>query len=48
MCMHTYINSIFGCGHTGSTMLGAAAKVVNFEGLGKRVRPGTFGKISVG
>ena len=26
---------------------GAAARVVNFDGLGKKVRPGTFGKIKV-
>ena len=27
---------------------GAAAKVMNFDRLGKKVRPGTFGKIKVG
>ena len=27
---------------------GAAAKVMIFAGLGKKVRPGTFGKIKVG
>ena len=27
---------------------GAAAKVMNSDRLGKRVRPGTFGKIKVG
>ena len=27
---------------------GAAAKVMNFDGLGKKVRPGTFGKTKVG
>ena len=26
----------------------AAAKVTSFDGLGKKVRPGTFGKIKVG
>ena len=28
--------------------IGAAAKVMNFDRLRKRVRPGTFGKIKVG
>ena len=27
---------------------GAAAKAMNFDTLGKKVRPGTFGKIEVG
>ena len=27
---------------------GAAAKVMDFDGLGKKGRPGTFGKIKVG
>ena len=27
---------------------GAAAKVIRFERLGEKVRPGTFGKIKVG
>ena len=27
---------------------GAAAKVMSFDGLGKKVRPGTFGNIKVG
>ena len=27
---------------------GAAAKVINFDRLGKKVRPGAFGKIKVG
>ena len=27
---------------------GVAAKVINFDVLGKKVRPGTFGKIKVG
>ena len=27
---------------------GAAAKVIDFDRLGKKVRPGTFGKIKVG
>ena len=27
---------------------GAAAKVMNSDGLGKKVRPGTFGNIQVG
>ena len=27
---------------------GAAAKVMNFDRLGKKVRPGTFGKIQIG
>ena len=27
---------------------GAAAKIMNFDRLGKNVRPGTFGKIKVG
>ena len=27
---------------------GAAAKVMNFDRLGKKVRPGTFGNIKVG
>ena len=27
---------------------GAAAKVMNFDTLGKKVRPGTFGNIKVG
>ena len=38
----------FGCGPTGSNTNGAAAKVMNFARLGKKVRPGTFGKITVG
>ena len=32
----------------GVNTIGAAAKVVNFDRLGKKVRPGTFGKIKVG
>ena len=27
---------------------GVAAKVINFDRLGKKLRPGTFGKIKVG
>ena len=26
---------------------GAAAEVINFDGLGKKVRPGTVGKVKV-
>ena len=36
------------CGQTGSTLMGPAAKVMNFDRLGKKVRPGTFGKIKLG
>ena len=39
-----------GCGRIGWILInGAAAKVMNFDRLGKQVRPGTFlGKIKVG
>ena len=37
------------CGQMGSTLInGAAAKVMNFDRLGKKVRPSTFRKIKVG
>ena len=32
----------------GDNTYGAAAKVMNFDRLGKKVRPGTFGKIKAG
>ena len=32
----------------GVNTIGAAAKVTNFDRLGKKVRPGTVGKIKVG
>ena len=39
----------FDCGQMGSALInGAAAKVMSFDRLGKRVRPGIFGKIKVG
>ena len=34
---------LLGCGQ-----MGAAAEVMNFDSVGKKVRPGTFGKIKVG
>ena len=38
-----------GCGQMGSTLTGPpAAKVMNSDRLGKKVRPGAFGKIKVG
>ena len=48
---HTYTygrEPCLGCGQIGSTLMGGAAKVINFDRLGKMVRPGTFGKIQVG
>ena len=42
----TFDLTCFGCGQMGSTLMGAAAKVMNFDRLGNKVRPGTFGKIN--
>ena len=36
------------CGQHGVNTSGAAAKVMNLDRLGKKVRPGTFGKMTVG
>ena len=46
----TYHNSMLGCGQmvNGVNTNGAAAKVINFDRLGKKVSPATFGKIKVG
>ena len=43
-------DELIGCEQMGSVNTnGAAAKVVNFDRLGKKIRPGTsFGKIKVG
>ena len=38
----------FGCGTKGVNTNGAAAKVNDFDRLGKKVRPGPFGNIKVG
>ena len=38
----------FGCGQMGVNTVGVAAKVIDFVIFGKKVRPGTFGKIKVG
>ena len=41
---------MFGCGQTGSTLMGPLQKVKNMllMDCGKRVLPGTFGKIKEG
>ena len=41
---------VLGCGQMRSTLIsnGAPAKVMGCDRLGKKVRPGTFGKIKVG
>ena len=36
------------CGQMGSALIGSAAKATNFDRLGKKVRPGTFGETKVG
>ena len=50
--LHTSVGGVdrinLGRGQAGSTLNGAAAKVISFDGLGKKVRPGTCGKIQVG
>ena len=38
--------ALLGCGLSGVDINGAAAKVMNLDSLGKKVRPGTFGKIT--
>ena len=40
--------AVLGCGQNEVDANGAAAKVMNFEGLEKKVRPGTFGMMIVG
>ena len=37
-----------GCGQMGSTLMGPLQKYVFVDRLGKKVRPGTFGKIKAG
>ena len=44
--IHTYMHIWLRT--NGVNTSGAAAKVINFDRLGKKVRPGTFGKIQVG
>ena len=39
---------LIGCGPMESALVGPLQKVMNFDRLGKKVRPGTFGKIKVG
>ena len=41
-------HSLFWLRTNGVNTNGAAAKVVNFDRLGKKVCPGTFGRIKVG
>ena len=42
------IPELIGHGQMGVNTNGAAAKVNNYDGLGKKVRPGTSGEIKVG
>ena len=46
--MFSSVNTLFGLRTNGVDTDGPAAKVIIFEGLGEKVRPGTFGKIKVG
>ena len=48
MCVYIYIYTYDCCGQHGVNTNGAAAKVMDFVRLGKKVRPGTFGRITVG
>ena len=41
------VEVLLGCGQMGSTLNGAAAKVMLFDRLGKKARPGPFWKIKV-
>ena len=45
---HIMIIMIIGCGQMGSTLMGAAAKGRNLDGLGKKIRHGAFGRTKVG
>ena len=48
VCLPGWSPTSFGCGQTGVNTNGAAAKVMYFDGLEEKVRPGTFGKIKEG
>ena len=40
--------TVVGCGQNGVNTNGAAAKLINIDRLGEKVRPGTTGNIKVG
>ena len=42
----THRAACVGNGQLGSALIGAVAKVMDFDRLGRKVRPGTFGKIT--
>ena len=48
LTLDTHDVTAFWLRRNGVNTEGAAAKVISFDRLGKRIRPGTFGKIKVG